>query len=67
MNLGARQATCEEAEKWEAVMDLFEEMKQLGVEPSRQSYEYVTRACKEYLVGAPQNLPPAEGLDVSPD
>lgn len=47
-------------------MDLFEEMKQLGVEPSRQSYEYVTRACKEYLVGAPQNLPPAEGLDVSP-
>ena len=45
------QTACEEAEKWEGVMDLFEEMKQVGgIEPSRQSYEYVTRACKEYLV-----------------
>lgn len=44
------QATCEEAEKWEAVMDLFEELKQSGIEPSRQSYEYVTRACKEHMV-----------------
>ncbi len=45
----AAMATCEAAGQYQAVMDIFEEMHQLGVPASRQSYLYVTRACKEYM------------------
>jgi len=37
------------AGQYQAVMDIFEEMHQLGCPASRQSYLYVTRACKEYM------------------